>query len=251
MNNAYCMGTMVETYGPHIEKWMDSKIDNGDKFFIIDKTRKPEFNGGFGFTEFELIDKFYKNQELSKMNFWNSSGTRTVSWFYAHFRMLNFYLSYPDYDYYWFLDDDIIMNNWELFFDSFNSDNSDFISYFCFKNKDVLSQPNVPEINQGSFSNYEWFRRFPGYGAKMPPNITELFGSFFPTTRFSNAALKNILKITNEGYNAYHEGFVPTILNHNGYKLNTIIKSDDTSDFFNVDELNILHKNLRVTWSWI
>jgi hypothetical protein len=242
---------MVETYGLHIDEWMSSKINNGDKFFIVDRTNNAAFDKGFGFTETELINKFYPNQEISKLNSWNHSGNKTISWFYAHFRMLNFYLSYPDYDYYWFLDDDIRMNNWETFFDSFNSESSDFISYFCFKNKGVLSQLSIPEINEKSFSSYGWFKRFPGDGAKMPPNMQDLFGSFFPTTRFSNEALKNILEITNSGYNAYHEGFIPTVLNHNGYKLNTIIKSDDSSDFFNVDELNILHKNIRVTWSWI
>ena len=251
MNNAYCMCTMAEAYGPYIDEWMSSKINNGDKFSIIDKTNNTGFDKGFGFTDAELRDKFYRNQEISKFHSWNPGGGRTVAWFYAHFRMINFYLSYPDYDYYWFFDDDVAMNNWEAFFDSFNSESSDFLSYFCFKNKGVLSQPSVPEINDKSRSSYGWFGRFPGDGDKMPPDVGDLFGSFFPTTRFSNSALKNILEITNNGYNGYHEGFVPTVLNHNGFKLNTIIKSDDTSDFFNVDELNILHKHIRVTWAWI
>ena len=41
------------------------------------------------------------------------------------------------------------------------------------------------------------------------------------------------------------------MLNQHGMKLNTLIKSDDTSDFFNVDEVNIKHKNIKIEWSWI
>lgn len=251
MNNAYTVCTMVQTYGPHIEEWMNTKRDDGDQFFIIDKTNQPDFTGGFGFTENEIREKFNFHEEVSKKNFWNCVGNKTVVWFYAHFRMLNFYLEYPNYDYYWFFDDDIKMDDWNLFFDSINKDNSDFIAYFCFKNKGVTSQIHVPEINMKSFSNYEWFKRFPGHGAKMPKDIPELFGSFFPTVRFSNLAMSKLLETTREGYSAYHEGFVPTILNKMGLKLRTIINPDNTSDFFDVDKVNILHKNIRVTWEWI
>jgi hypothetical protein len=252
MNNAYCVGTMAETYGPHLDIWLNEEIKDGDKFIIVDVTNNPDFEkGSFKFTENNLREKFDFKHEVSKINFWNCQGNKTLAWFYAHLRMLNFYIKYSKYDYYWFFDDDIKMDDWNLFFDSFSNNDSDFLSYFCFKNIGINSQPNVPEMNMKSFSNFEWFRRFPGNGAVMPADTTELFGSFFPTTRFSNKALKTILDANFDGYHAYHEGFVPTILNKKGMKLSSIITPENTSNYFDVDKVNITHKTIRVTWEWI
>jgi hypothetical protein len=41
------------------------------------------------------------------------------------------------------------------------------------------------------------------------------------------------------------------IVNYEGQVLKTIIKSDDTSDFFDVDKVNILHKHTKIRWEWI
>jgi hypothetical protein len=78
-----------------------------------------------------------------------------------------------------------------------------------------------------------------------------MFGSFFPTTRFSNKALKKLLELNNNGYYAYSEGFVPTVLNKYGFKLSTLINSDNTSNYFDVNEVDIQHKNIKVNWEWI
>ena len=78
-----------------------------------------------------------------------------------------------------------------------------------------------------------------------------MFGSFFPVVRYSKQAMEELLKINNEGYNGYSEGFVPTVLNEKGMKISSLIKSDDTSDYYDVDKVNLLHKNIRTTWSWI
>ena len=36
-----------------------------------------------------------------------------------------------------------------------------------------------------------------------------------------------------------------------GFKLSSLINSDNTSNYFNVNEVNILHKNIKVNWEWI
>ncbi len=90
-----------------------------------------------------------------------------------------------------------------------------------------------------------------GIGDNLPTGATKLFGSFFPTTGFSNRALKTILDYNNNGYHAYGEGMVPTILNYEGQVLKTIINSDDTSNFFDPDAVNILHKNVKIKLEWI
>lgn len=251
MNNALCMCSTSDLCGPHVDKWANDKLDIGDKFVIVDITKDPTFDKWFTFTEQELKDNLKFNQEVSKFNWWNSYGNRNIAWFYAHLRMINFYMKYPNYEYYWFFDDDIKMDNWELFFNSFKNEDADFLTYFLFKNIDVESQPDVPKIDDRTYSRTEWFKRFPGVDANLPIDMTNLFGSFFPTTRFSNKALKTIMEYNLNGYHAYHEGMVPTILNYEGQKMKTIITPENTSNFFDVKEVNILHKNMTINWEWI
>jgi hypothetical protein len=44
---------------------------------------------------------------------------------------------------------------------------------------------------------------------------------------------------------------IPTVLNYEGQKLKTIITPENTSNFFDVDKVNILHKNIKINWEWI
>lgn len=251
MNNAYCICSTSDLYNNWIDEWIKEKRDDGDKFVIVDITKDPSFNKGVTFTELELREKLKFNIEVSKRNWWNSYGNKNIAWFYAHLRMIHFYMKYPNYDYYWFFDDDIKMNDWNLFFNGFKNEDTDFLSYFCFKNTNVETQLEVPKIDNKTHSGTSWFDRFPGIDSNLPSDINELFGSFFPTTRFSNLALKTIMEENLKGYHGYHEGMVPTLLNYHGLKLKTIIKPDNTSNFFNVKEVNILHKDITVTWGWV
>jgi len=59
------------------------------------------------------------------------------------------------------------------------------------------------------------------------------------------------LEIHRSGFDGYSEGFVPTVLNQHGMKLSTLINPDNTSRFFDVNVVNIKHKNITVSWSWI
>jgi hypothetical protein len=165
--------------------------------------------------------------------------------------MLNYYIQNPNYDYYWFFDDDVKVGNWDLFFEGTDKDDSDFLGYIVFKDSNVITQEKIPVIDNRTTSQHMWFERFPGDGDILPDDINEKFGSFFPTNRFSNRAMKKLLEIHEEGLHGYSEGFVPTMLNKYGYTLNTIIKSDNTSDFFDVDQVNIQHKNIKINWEWI
>lgn len=251
MNNIYCVCTTPNIYGSYVNNWKNFPTNKRELVWVSDVTNDPSFNVGFKYTEQELRKNlnFYGN--VSKRNYWNSYGNKNIIWFYAHFRMLNFYLSHPNYDYYWFFDDDIKINNWDKFFEGTDNDDSDFLGYFLFKNKNINSQPNVPNIDDKTFSKYTWFDRFPGDGDIIGNDITELFGSFFPVNRFSNRAMKKLLELNIEGLSGYSEGFVPTMLNKYGYKLSTLIKPDNTSNYFDVNEVNILHKNIKINWEWI
>ena len=234
------------------ETWSNNfKSPSYNSFVITDTTYNTETKDGFLFNETELRKNLNFPHEVSKRHFWNSQGNRNITWFYAHLRMLNFYLSFPNYDYYWFFDDDIKMDNWNEFLEGTDKDDSDFMSYFIFKKINVTSQPNIPYIDNRTSSNQGWFDRFPGDKDTLPNDIKELFGSFFPTTRFSNRAMKKLIDLNTEGYYGYGEGFVPTVLNQANMSLNTIITPENDSKMFDVNSVNIIHKNTKITWEWI
>ena len=165
--------------------------------------------------------------------------------------MLNYYISNPNYDYYWFFDDDVKSSNWVEFFKGFEDVDDDFLSYFIFKHPNVESQIGVPKIDGETHSGEGWFSRFPGPGDQLPDSCKEMFGSFFPVVRYSKRSMEELLKINNEGYDGYSEGFVPTLLNERGMKMSSLINADNTSNYYDVNEVNLLHKNIKTPWSWI
>lgn len=238
--NKYCVCTMPETW--------DAYKNNFDKRFdLIADVSNWHFEEGFRFTENDIREKLGFMGQVSKKSWWNPYGNRPIAWYYAHFRMLLYYLKNPDYDYYYFLDDDV-RANWDLLFEGLDKSNADFMSYFIFKNEGVISQ-SVPVIDSDTYSGKEWFNRYPAHGDTFVGS--ELFGSFFPIVKFSNKAMKELVDACKNGCFGYGEGFVPTYLNHKGYTLKSIINKDNTSDYFDVDKVDILHKNQKITWSWI
>lgn len=251
MNNIHCVCTTPNIYPSYSHNWENFPKEKRELTWVTDITNDPSFNLGFNFTEQDIRKEFNFDIEVSKRHYWNCQGNRNIIWFYAHLRMLYFYIKNPNYDFYWFFDDDIKINNWDEFFIKTDKDDSDFLSYFCFKKDGVTSQINVPVIDDRTFSKNLWFERFPGDGDVLPENTRDMFGSFFPTTRFSNKSLSKLLEIHNEGFHGYSEGFVPTILNKYGFKISSLINPDNTSNYFDVNEVDILHKHIKVNWEWI
>lgn len=250
MNNAICVCTTSQNYSSHIEIWKQ-KLTIYDTYSIVDISQNNLFNDGdFLYTELDIRKNLNFRSDVSKRHYWNSYGNRNIIWFFAHFRMMNFYLKYNQYDYYWFFDDDVYMSNWTEFIDSTNNYNHDFMSYFCFKKANVIENEHIPIIDNNTTSKHMWFERFPGDNDIMPP-IKNYYGSFFPTVRYSNKAMEYLVNINNLGYYGYSEGFVPTVLAQNNFSLKSIINTDNKSDMFDVDQINILHKNIRITWQWI
>jgi len=248
MNNIYCVCTTPSVYPSYKNNWTSFPKE---LTWLTDVTNNNTFRLGFNYTQNDVRKNLNFNGEVSKKHFWNSQGDKNIIWFFAHLRMLNFYKTNPNYDYYWFFDDDVKVGDWNKFFEKLDQDDSDFISYFIFKKNNVTSQEYVPIIDNRTFSKNSWFDRFPGDGDILDENTTELFGSFFPIVRFSNNALKKLLEIHNKGLIGYSEGFVPTMLNKFNFKLKTLINSDNTSDFFDFNLVDIKHKNITIKWEWI
>jgi hypothetical protein len=242
MSNKVIVCTCANTFSAYDHYW---KTVNFKFEYLSDR-----YPIGIEYNEKMVRDMFNFNDEVSKSHWWNQQGNRNIIWFYAHFRMAYYYMLNPNEEWYWFMDDDVVCDNWSEFFKSFETNDADFISYYIFKNQNVISQPKIPKIDSNTYSNTLWFDRFPGDKDQISKDL-QLFGSFFPIVRFSNKSLKHITDLLLKGVHGYSEGFVPTVLNRDGFKLDTIFNNQSKSDHFNVDEIHILHKGIRVDWSWI
>ena len=244
-NKVVC--TYKPTFNSYNSYWKKTGID----FTYLTDNTKQKLDVGLTYTEQDLRDTFNFTDEVSKTHYWNSFGNRNIVWFYAHFRMMYYYLKYPNYPYYWFFDDDVTIKDWDLFFNAFENNKSDFISYYCFKEESVTSQLNTPNIDNTTTSGNSWFMRFPGDGDKLPDDFTEKFGSFFPIVRLSNSALKLLHELLFDGIYGYSEGFVPTILNYHGFKLDTIFDNTSKGKYFDNDKVQVKHKHIKINWEWL
>jgi hypothetical protein len=249
--NCYGICFTPQTYNAYKDWWSYFK-DNKDTFIILDNSKNIEIDyDAFQYTEDDIRRNFNFHHPVSTGHYWNSYGNRNIVWFFAYLRMINFYLSHPNYDYYWFFDDDVYCENWELFLKGFENDDSDFLSYYLFKNVDVEEYPNIPKMDGNSHSGPLWFNRFPGHTDTLKDDSKKYFGSFFAIVRYSKKAMEELIKLTNEGYFGYGEGFVPTSFSKLNLKMNTIFKNDNTSDYFDDSIVNVKHKNTKITWQWI
>jgi len=240
--NKVVVCTCSETYTSYIDYWQTVDFDFD---FLAD--RLPY---GISYNETLIRRKFNFNSNVSKKHWWNQQGNKNIIWFYAHLRMCYYYTLNPNVEWYWFLDDDVVCNDWKNFFNSFSNNNADFLSYYLFKKQGVLSQSNIPEIDKNTYSNQLWFDRFPGDLDQIEPG-TDLFGSFFPIVRYSNKSLKHLTDLLFNSIHGYSEGFVPTVLNKDGFTLDTIYNSNSKSNHFDSSKITIKHKGIQVDWSWI
>lgn len=252
MNTCFCVCFCNNSIPQYLHHWEEFfKIKN--TFAVIDNCNNPvkiSVPNILTYNEDSLRSTLNITYDVSKKHYWNSVGNRNIIWFYAYYRMLLFYIQHPTYDYYWFFDDDIKCNNWNSFFNNIKYD-ADFLSFFVFKNANITSQPLIPVIDNNTHSKIDWFNRFPGDKDTMPSDIKDIFGSFFAITRFSNKAMKTLLDLHFDNFYGYGEGYVPTMLNYKGLKLDTLYNSNNISRHFNITDVNITHKNHIINWEWI
>jgi len=170
--------------------------------------------------------------EASDKHWWNNGGGRTIIWFYPHFRMMYFYKTHPEYEYYWFFDEDVTFPENDLYHivnAHAHLDHDCMITYlFSDLNNDNPSKVPVVDENMVSFhsTDHYWLKHYPGPGDTQPEDVKEKYGSYFPMVRLSNKALKTLVEEHEKGFYGYSEGYVPTVLNHHGLKLYSIFNKD-------------------------
>lgn len=122
----------------------------------------------------------------------------------CHFPLLKFYLDNRQYDYYWFIEDDISFNgNWDNLFQAYKNSTADFISTFI----------------KGYSEDPQWY-----WWSKLKTNNKKILTenkmrSFNPIYRLSNAALGCIDNALKNGWSGHNEALFATLLYNRGFAL--------------------------------
>ena len=217
---------------------------------ITDEEISKNYGGAkiCSYNDFDLeINGF--NKPISRYHFWGSH--QNPKYFYAHFRMLTFYLKNPNYKYYWFFDDDVIFNgDLKDFLNNYETEDDDFLVIQAFKKENYPEFPKISVINSRmEGSRGYWLGHCPGSGDNFK-NVSKHIGSFFPIVRLSNRAMEHLLKLHNEGYYGYSEGFVPTSLASDGFKVSSML--DEFNNFYKINNnCELYHKGSKFTWEWL
>lgn len=196
----------------------------------------------------DFIDNGF-NKEISKYHFWGSH--QNPKYFYAHFRMLTFFLKNPQFDFYWFFDDDVTFDgNLKSLLSTYSDNKDDFLVIQAFKKEDYMEFPNISMINsrmEGSRGN--WLGYAPGPGDNFKSTFRHI-GSFFPIVRFSKKSLEHLLELHKQGFYGYSEGFVPTSLASDGYKVSSML--DEYNNFlYENNDCTLFHKGHKFDWKWL
>jgi hypothetical protein len=189
------------------------------------------------------------NKPINPTHRWGSH--QNPNYFYAHFRMLLFYLKNQSFDYYWFFDDDVYFDgNLNEFLTEYDSHHEDFMAIQVFKKEDYEEFPFVSKINNRMGSHGSWLHFAPGPGDTYKSTSRHM-GCFFPIVRYSNKAMKHLLYLHEQNYYGYSEGFVPTSLASDGFSVASMLDENDHFFIRPKTECKLTHKHDNFTWTWI
>ena len=121
-----------------------------------------------------------------------------------HFVLLDFFLHYPDYDYYWLVEYDVRFSGcWSKFFSFFGDKDEDFISAHI---EIVDDNPNWTRWGEIEMVNVKL-------------NNRQLVKSFNPVARFSNRALGLLHERCRMGDRGHNEVLMPTLFSYYRLKI--------------------------------
>jgi hypothetical protein len=197
--------------------------------------------------EFFIKNNF--NRPISTRHRWGNH--QNPKYFYAHFRMLCYYIQNPNYKYYWFFDDDVSFEgNFKELLNDYEPCADDFIAIQVFKKENYENFPNISVINRRMGSGGSWLGFAPGPGDNYK-SCEKHMGSFFPIVRFSNKAMQHLLDLNTQGFYGYSEGFVPTSLASDGFSVASMLDEHDKYFINTTTECVLTHKHAAFNWSWI
>ncbi len=140
----------------------------------------------------------------------------------CHFPLLQFFIDYPSYDFYWLIEYDVrFTGDWRKFFQYFNASSADLLA--C----DIRSYADKP--------NWRW------WGLNHPSkkiSLKKRYASYNPIYRISNRGLKFIHCSLRDGWKGHQEVVLATLLYHNGFELRdfggngSFVKPGDENRFY-------------------
>lgn len=147
-----------------------------------------------------------------------------------HFPLLKFFRENLGYDYYWLVEDDVrFSGEWKVFFDSFASSTSDFLS----------------SVIETKAENSDWY----WWNCLKTGNETiaedKLLRAFNPIYRLSCQALSCIDAHLREGWMGHHEVLLPTLLYNKGLFLEdfggegAFVRLENKSKFYDDTSMRI------------
>lgn len=238
-----------------IKKFGKSNLDN---FFVLFDNQKKldhkyveeNYESNVCFYDDEDFKKHSFNKPISRYHRWGSH--QNPKYFYAHFRMLVFYIKNNQFDHYWFFDDDVnFEGDIKSLLDNYKNQTEDFIAIQAFKKENYEEFPKISVINNGMKGSHgNWLGLCPGPGDNFKSQDKHI-GSFFPIVRFTKKAMNYLLDLHNEGFYGYSEGFVPTSLASGGFGVASMM--DEFNNFFIKNNSNcvLFHKGAKFTWEWL
>jgi hypothetical protein len=240
----------------YINTFKDQNFPNFELLFDNQmQLKEEEVSEKYGGTNVCVFDDAFFaehnfNRPINRGHRWGSH--QNPKYFYAHFRMLSYYIKRPNYKYYWFFDDDVhIEGDLKGLLNDYESYTDDFVAIQAFKKENYPELDRVSIVSkkmQGSGGNWMDFAPGPGDNYK---SLARHMGSFFPMVRFSNRALAHLLDLNKQGFFGYSEGFVPTSLASDGFYVSSILDEDDKYFIKTDSNCIITHKGMKFTWKWI
>ena len=231
-------------------KYKDEKFKN---LFVLFDDQNKEWE-----LPYEVNTVTYNSNDFELLNFNRPIDTKhrwgnhqKPNYFYAHFRMLLFYLKNPSLDYYWFFDDDVYFDeNLNPFLSEYESHTEDFLAIQIFAKDNYKDFPFVDKANERMGSHGHWLDFAPGPGDNYKSTSRHM-GCFFPIVRYSNKAMKHLLSLNEQDFYGYSEGFVPTALASDGFTVASMLNERDEYFINPTTKCTLTHKADSFTWTWI
>lgn len=125
----------------------------------------------------------------------------------CHFPLLKFYLTHPEYDYYWLIEDDVFFSgNWGVLFDYYCNDTTDMLS------SRIMTLAESPQ--------WDWWYSL--NSGRDTIRKEDFVSAFNPICRLSKRALQCVHESLLNGWRGHAEVVVSTILKYKGLSIKDI-----------------------------
>ena len=125
----------------------------------------------------------------------------------CHFPLLKFYLTHPEYDYYWLIEDDVFFSgNWGVLFDYYCNDTTDMLS------SRIMTLAESPQ--------WDWWYSL--NSGRDTIRKEDFVSAFNPICRLSKRALQCVHESHLNGWRGHAEVVVSTILKYKGQSIKDI-----------------------------